>query len=769
MERGCEGSAQAGLKVVGLEGYPGYFDPTTRAIIRRLEEDGYRLRYDADEITFEVCPFCIGDTGKMGNQWKLGVNVTNGAYHCFRCNSKGHISQFLPNYEHRSAKPQGTCEMPMMEFFKQLWESSVNACDDSAAALRSYLEYRGLKGSHIPASIRFIPNCKYVDDNAATGHYPTMVARVDDQHGAIIGVHRIYLSPTGRKASVLTPKKSAGRVKGGAVHLAEPTGNILAITEGVETGLAVYQSTGIPTWAALSTSGMESLELPNQIEAVYVFADLDKFEQGQEAAGKLAERMTAAGKRVFVVTPGGSPPMDWLDVLNENPAQITAALSNATPYESRLGIDARPNADTEGRSHWPEPIGDKALHGIAGDIVRAITPHTESDPVALLVQFLTAFGNCIGRSAHAKVEKSKHYLNLFSVLVGDTSKGRKGTSLDHIVDLFEQVDSEWASNRMKSGLSTGEGVLHSVRDRVEIKKTVKDKITGVLYEETEVKDEGVTDKRLFVIEPEFSSVLRITAREGNNLSQFIRLAWDKGRLETVTKHSPEVATNAHVSIVGHITTHELRKYLSETESLNGFGNRFLWVSVKRSQILPFGGQIDTVNFTSMKQRLMSAILFGRSADRISFDASSEGLWIHIYTKLSQAVPGLFGAMTARSEPQVLRLACLYAVLDESSVIRVEHLQAALALWDYCEESCLHIFGANLGDRIADRILDELKERQQGMTRSDIRELFDRKVPSPRIEAALSLLAQYELAHSTKERTTGRPAERWFAKSKRAAP
>src|SRR5579862_7371384 len=77
---------------------------------------------------------------------------------------------------------------------------------------------------------------------------------------------------------------------------------------------------------------------------------------------------------------------------------------------------------------WPEPLGADALYGLAGRVVAAIDRHTESDLVAILVQFLIAFGNFIGRIAHFIVDGSTHRMNLFAVLVGETAVSRKGTS-----------------------------------------------------------------------------------------------------------------------------------------------------------------------------------------------------------------------------------------------------------------------------------------------------------------------------------------------------
>jgi hypothetical protein len=113
---------------------------------------------------------------------------------------------------------------------------------------------------------------------------------------------------------------------------------------------------------------------------------------------------------------------------------------------------------------WPDPPAREAYYGLVGLIVEAIAPHTESDPAALLTQLLVLFGNAIGRGPHFTVESDRHALNLYLVLVGGTSKGRKGTAVGHVKRLFERCDPQWADSCVTSGLSSGEGLIWAVRD-----------------------------------------------------------------------------------------------------------------------------------------------------------------------------------------------------------------------------------------------------------------------------------------------------------------
>lgn len=179
-------------------------------------------------------------------------------------------------------------------------------------------------------------------------------------------------------------------------------------------------------------------------------------------------------------------------------------------------------------------------------MVNRLDPHTESDPAAILFQTLVGFGNIIGRTARFCHEADSHFANMNCVLVGSTSKGRKGTSWSHVRRILSRVEPSWQSSA--SGLSTGEGLIWAVRD--EISKPNKDG-------EIVLADEGVADKRLLVMEPEFARVLQSTRRDGNTLSAVFRQCFDTGDLRITNKNSPALATGAHVSCVGHITKQEL--------------------------------------------------------------------------------------------------------------------------------------------------------------------------------------------------------------------
>jgi hypothetical protein len=315
------------------------------------------------------------------------------------------------------------------------------------------------------------------------------------------------------------------------------------------------------------------------------------------------------------------------------------------------------------------------------------------------------------------------------------------------------VEPSWVDERVMGGLSSGEGLIYAVRDRV-----VAEYADGKLS----VLDEGAPDKRLLATESEFAGPLKVMTREGNTLSVLVRQAWDGSKLSTLTRNSPLKSTDAHISIIAHTTCDEVLKRLSETDTLGGFSNRFLWVMVRRSKALPFGGGWSRVNIAPLTRRLSEALEFARRVGEIKWGGGDD-LWSEVYEGLSKGKPGLFGAATSRAEAQTLRLAATYAVMDLSATIELPHLEASLALWRYAEASARYIFGAATGDAVADKIVVALEGKTGGLTRTDLFHLFKRHRSRDQIDRALDLLERLGRIRCQKEETGGRPAERWFLK------
>ena len=416
-------------------------------------------------------------------------------------------------------------------------------------------------------------------------------------------------------------------------------------------------------------------------------------------------------------------------------------------------------------SEWPV-LDNAALHGLASEVVRLIEPHTEADPVALLVSFLSEFGAMLNRGPRLILDGSYHPLLFWPVLVGQSSKSRKGTAGRRIETLLSLADEGWTRGECKGTLSTGEGLAYAVRDARHEEQPLKEKGRPTGESVTVCVDLGIEDKRLFLVQSEFGAVLKIMAREGNSLSGVLRDAWDGLTLAPMTKANRVRATTPHIGIVAHVTKDELLRNLTDTETVNGFGNRFVWFAVRRSKELPFPGNPSESEISALAREIRTVLPVARACGALALSASARDLWAESYHDLSADRPGMAGALLGRAEAQVMRLSGLYAALDGQSLIDVVHLTAALALWHHADASTRMIFGDSLGDPVADAILKALRARGD-MTDSEISDSFRRHKTAAELERAKGVLMQAGLAHCVTTETDGRPRIVWRAGAKKA--
>jgi len=166
--------------------------------------------------------------------------------------------------------------------------------------------------------------------------------------------------------------------------------------------------------------------------------------------------------------------------------------------------------------------------------------------------------------------------------------------------------------------------------------------------------------------------------------------------------------------------------------------------------------------SSLVARVAEAVGFSRTVGEMRRDEEAKELWKEVYPELSEGKPGLLGAVTGRAEAQVMRLACLYALLDLSDIIRLEHLCAALTLWDYCEQSARYIFGESLGDPLADEIKRVLDDTPDGMTRTELSNHFKRHKTAEQLALALDILIARGMVFKKEEQTAGRTTIRYFS-------
>jgi putative DNA primase/helicase len=195
----------------------------------------------------------------------------------------------------------------------KLWASCKALLPGDPATL--YLKRRGLGGLWpLPAQLRLHPRLPYWHQGKELGRFPALVAPVVTPDGRTVALHRTYLEQDGRKADVPTVRKltgAAGPMTGACIPLAQPQQGAIGIAEGIETALAAWAGSGVPTVAAYSAGNLARWAWPADVRRLVVFADHDP--TGREAADSLRVRALQSGLRCEVHTPS-EPGSDWCDV-----------------------------------------------------------------------------------------------------------------------------------------------------------------------------------------------------------------------------------------------------------------------------------------------------------------------------------------------------------------------------------------------------------------------------------------------------------------------
>ncbi|MDW3849676.1 bifunctional DNA primase/polymerase [Micromonospora sp. BRA006-A] len=385
---------------------------------------------------------------------------------------------------------------------------------------------------------------------------------------------------------------------------------------------------------------------------------------------------------------------------------------------------------------WPT-LGQDAMLGLAGDFVRLYDPHTEADPAAVLHAFLATVGCRFGYGYWIAGGNTRHAPKVWPVITGETATGAKGTAIAVVKSFWREFDSHFMLMNTATGLSTGEGLIRAVRD------ANGDDPSAPGF------DEGVHDKRLWVDAPEFASVLEKSRREGNSLSGTLREAYDAGVLQSMTSGSPLKATNTHIVITPQVTPAELVAKLTATDVANGLANRFMIVASRMSKVLPEGSAPDPDALHAFGDRLnqVATGLFKACRDQaeLTRTPAARDLWTAEYHRRFEErrkqSESPVKSLLARWHANSARLSVIYALLDGCLKVDEVHVRAALAAWDYVEDSTRYVFGSEAGDRDLGRLMEYVNE-SAGRSRTDISvDLFARH----KTKAELDLLLEKLLA------------------------
>jgi hypothetical protein len=390
-----------------------------------------------------------------------------------------------------------------------------------------------------------------------------------------------------------------------------------------------------------------------------------------------------------------------------------ASDAEASSQSDDLFIDTHRNAPR------PDPA---CLYGLVGDVAHAGSANTEANPFAIAAAMLTYLGTGVGRGPYMPIGDDWNHARIFMVHVGRSSRGRKGTAKKLIFRINKAVktlDKYLVPQVHRGGLSTREGLALMIHD-------------GYMDGKNEVP--AVEDKRLLVVESEFSNILHQSKRDGNTLSAALRDAWDGTSIRPAVKTSRVWASDPHIGLIGDVTPSELRELMHKRELTNGFANRFIFFWAEGEKVLPFPEYTPNDVVEKLAVRVAQILKFAgadRYADkdtmRMEFAPAAASLYARLYKgELRDRSSGEhISGLLDRRAPVLLRLAMLFALTDQTNVITLDHINAAMAWIRYWVDSVKFIFqsaideaGAAATTDSAQRIIAYLTERGQA-TRTDL--------------------------------------------------
>jgi hypothetical protein len=449
------------------------------------------------------------------------------------------------------------------------------------------------------------------------------------------------------------------------------------------------------------------------------------------------------------------PPTQRRPAKSEEPTDAKTPQGTAA-VEAETKKFQRPRLDP---THLPDVI--KAL---AGRICGA----TEVDPPAFVFQLLTEIGVMVGRRVYVNCGGAPHYMNLFTQIVGHSGLASKGTSRHAEKAIIRGLQSfgdkyEWDERNYLSGIVSGAGLIHEVRD----KKTEKKDEDA----EEKVIDAGVTDKRKLIVETEFSRMMKATAKPDDPLREVMQQLWDGDDVvSTRAKTMGEVGTQPHAGLIGHITPNLLTVRLPDEEIWSGSANRYLYVFSRSLRNIP-----DPPRLTPqwIGEKLLSALKAALdntlrhpdpsnnpdAADitplEITFDDDAAALWRAEYPALRRRLPTKFGELTGRAAPHVRVLAALCAICEGRRRVTTRNLQAGLALWKYSEDTIRYYFHISVADMLPESMLAEIREAgEAGVSLTKLSELARRNEKER--DKAIKMLTEAGLIEQAEIATTGRP-------------
>ena len=366
----------------------------------------------------------------------------------------------------------------------------------------------------------------------------------------------------------------------------------------------------------------------------------------------------------------------------------TAAKLDSFVYQP---LPEEPSEDQFADHHRNAPVPDPlCLYGLIGDIAKAGSTDNETNPFAIAANAIAYLSAAIGRGPFMAIGNTWHHPRVFMLHIGRSSRGRKGDAvalIGRINYALKALDEFAAPQVHRGGLSSREGLIFLIHDG---------------YQEGKTEVEPIHDKRLWVVESEFSNVLHQGKRDGNTLSPALRDCWDGVSLKPATKSNRLYATDPHINMSAAITPSELHSLMQSRELTNGFANRFLMFWAERTRMVAFPRTTPQNDVVELAKRIHEVLMFCKSTEyahkdhlRVTLSDDAKRLYDKLYrTELNDTTAGeKITALIERRAPMLLRLAMLLALTDLSTTVEPKHIQAGLAWVRFSVDSIKFVFAS----------------------------------------------------------------------------
>lgn len=544
----------------------------------------------------------------------------------------------------------------------------------------------------------------------------------------------------------------------GCFHAIEGDSDALLICESYAEGASLHEATGYAVSIAFRADNLEAVALAQKAEfpdvpiIIIIAADNDHQTPGQPSLTAANNAAQVVGCTVAVPDFGTNKESqltnfnDLHQILGLDAVKrcIDAVLPAPTANPAPVGPATSLGQVTGSTAHRTPPIPDPAcLYGLVGDIAKAGGQNTEANPYAIAASAIVYLCAAVGRGPYFPVGDDLHHARLFMLHVGRSGLGRKGTAkklVKRIHEALKAKDELQAPQVHNGGLSSREGLAMLIHDG---------------YTDGRTSHPAVADKRLHVIESEFANVLHQTKREGNTLSTALRDAWDGNNIQPAVKTSRVWATDPHISIIGDITPSELKDVMAAREMTNGFANRFIFFYAEGEKINAFPQPTPDSVVDALADRVAQVLRYAGADNH----GSNNVLRMELSPDAALAYNGLYGgelrdrsdgeliaALLDRRAPVLLRLAMLFALTDQTHIITVDHINAAIAWVRYWVDSVKFIFQAHTNPGIslakltnAERIVDYLTTHGPTMRTALSQNCFGKHLTVSELDQALNEL------------------------------